>query len=159
MERTLLLHHVESMVESESPSASAKLKKVCDYLHDELESYDWVGFYVVNPNNQRELVLGPYAGAYTDHKRISFGRGVCGQVAETKQCKIVSDVSEENNYLSCSNYVKSEIVVPLFQGEQLIAEFDIDSHCVNAFSRQDEELLKELGKRLLPLLVEYRAEL
>lgn len=125
---------------------SSKLLSICRLLKNSLPGYDWVGYYVVDKDHDRELVLGPFAGDPTEHVRIPFGRGICGQAAEAGKTFIVDDVTAENNYLACSISVKSEIVIPIFRGDKIIAELDIDSHKPSAFTEQDEEFLIEVGR-------------
>ncbi len=133
-----------------------KLQRVCDLLRFSMATYDWVGFYVVDPRQPRELVLGPFSGAPTDHKRIRFGVGICGQAAETGKTVIIPDVSKESNYLACSLAVKSEIVVPVFYQETPVAVFDIDSHQINAFAPADEWLLGQIGAAAAAILEKWR---
>lgn len=125
------------------------LKALCDYLHKAIPHYDWFGFYIAK-KDKHELVLGPYCGESTDHVSIPFGKGICGQAAETQKTFLVSDVSKEENYLACSIKVKSEIVVPIFtpnskQEKKIIGEIDIDSHTINAFTKDDETFLQKLS--------------
>jgi len=121
--------------------ADARLQAVCDLLKEEVPHYDWVGFYLVDPNKERELVLGPFAGAPTEHVRIPFGYGICGQAAERKKTFMVPDVAREQNYLSCSPHVKSEIVLPVLRQGEVMGELDIDSNTLNAFSEEDRAFL------------------
>jgi L-methionine (R)-S-oxide reductase len=121
-----------------------KLQTICDVLKSEVPHYDWVGFYIVS--EPRVLSLGPYAGASTDHAEIPFGRGICGQVAESEETYIIQDVSREDNYLSCSIDVKSEIVVPIFKDGEFVAQLDIDSHALAPFSDADKAFLEAICK-------------
>lgn len=127
------------------------LQKVCDLLRKEVPNYDWVGFYIVDPEKERELVLGPFTGAPTEHVRIPFGMGICGQAAESLQTFIVEDVATESNYLACSVDVKSEIVVPVMKGNTFVGELDIDSHTQSGVGDEDGKVLEELCKILAPL--------
>lgn len=120
-----------------------KLKRICDLLSDRVPHYNWVGFYLAD-DSRSELALGPCAGAPTKHVRIDFGRGICGQVAESKKTRVVQDVSKENNYLSCSANVMSEIVVPIFKSGELIGELDIDSHRISPFGKDDRTYLEHI---------------
>ena len=120
------------------------LEAVCLLLKNNVPHYDWVGYYITDPNKPNELVLGPYAGEPTEHTRISFEQGICGQAAEKKASFIIQDVSKETNYLSCSFRVKSEIVVPIMDGDKVIGELDIDSHTISPFSEEDEAFLEEV---------------
>ena len=118
-----------------------KLQAICELLHNGVDYYNWVGFYLVDAP-KAELVLGPFAGEPTEHVRIPFGRGICGQAAERKETFTVQDVSKESNYLSCSPRVQSEIVVPILKDGQVVGELDIDSHVLSPFGREDVELLE-----------------
>jgi GAF domain-containing protein len=132
-------------------SRDEKLKKIAQLLHDTFDHYDWVGFYIVDPNAERELYLGPYVGAETDHTRIKFGVGICGQSADTKKTFVIDDVTKEDNYLACSLTVKSEIVVPIMVGESYVAQIDIDSHVLAAMDVVDKTELEHLCNELSTL--------
>lgn len=121
-----------------------KLQDICDLLKEQVNYYDWVGFYLVDPDKKKELVLGPFAGEPTEHIRIPFGKGICGQAAETKATFLVQDVSQETNYLSCSPSVKSEIVIPIFKDGIVIGELDIDSHQLSPFTNEDNQFLEDI---------------
>tara|TARA_B100000614_G_scaffold259497_1_gene284220 strand:+ start:880 stop:1404 length:525 start_codon:yes stop_codon:yes gene_type:complete len=127
------------------------LQLVCDLLHREVPHYDWFGFYLAVPE-ERVLVLGPYQGEPTDHVRIPYGRGICGQAAERRDTFLVDDVAAQDNYLSCSIHVRSEIVVPVFEGDEVVAEIDIDSHRTAAFTDADRRFLEQLASLVVPHL-------
>lgn len=122
-----------------------RLNAVCDILKRQIPHYEWVGFYITIPGT-RQLRLGPYVGEPTEHTTIPFGRGICGQAAENKKTFVVQDVTEQTNYLSCSPMVRSEIVEPVFSGQQVIGEIDIDSHDVAPFTEDDSSFLGALAK-------------
>ena len=128
------------------------LERICAVLKDEVSHYDWVGFYLVDPDAERELVLGPYVGAPTEHTRIPFGKGICRQAAATESTFIVQDVTQETNYLSCSPDVRSEIVVPILKEDVIVGELDIDSHALAPFTDQDQAFLDAVCAQVAPLL-------
>ncbi len=128
-------------------SVSGRLQKVCDYLCGNMRNCHWAGYYLVDPSGEDELFLGPYCGEKTQHDRIAFGEGICGQAASGLKTFIISDVSSESNYLSCSPEVRSEIVVPVFHDDELVGEIDLDSHVLNGFDDSDRELLEWLSER------------
>ncbi|KAF2519888.1 GAF domain-containing protein [Flavobacterium salilacus subsp. salilacus] len=118
-----------------------KLLQLCHMLKDNIDYYDWVGFYFRN-GDKEELILGPYAGEPTDHTVIPFGKGICGQVAVSNKNYVVPDVNAEDNYIACSISVKSEIVIPLFVDGKNIGQIDIDSNVIDAFTENDERFLE-----------------
>lgn len=132
---------------SSSESRNEKLQKVCKLLHNEVLHYNWVGFYF-NNGDKPELKLGPYSGAPTEHVIIPFGKGICGQVAVSNRTFVVPDVNAQNNYLACSIETKSEIVVPIFKNGRNIGQIDIDSHKINPFTENDEELLTYICEKV-----------
>ena len=137
----------------ESPrSREARLQAICEELKTSVPHYDWVGFYLVDEEAEDELLLGPYAGEPTEHVRIKFGQGICGQAASTREPFIVQDVTQETNYLSCSPDVRSEIVLPIFNEDQLVGELDIDSHDLAPFSEADRRLLDQICTWVAPHL-------
>jgi GAF domain-containing protein len=123
-----------------------KLQKICDVLKDGVPYYNWVGFYFVEKPGSKMLVLGPFAGEPTEHKRIPFGRGICGRAAEKKETVVVSDVTKESNYLACSIKVKAEIVVPIFKNGKVVGELDLDSHTADAFTPEDRRFLEKTAE-------------
>ena len=134
-----------------SRERDVKLRLICKLLHRRVDYYDWVGFYLVNPERERELFLGPYVGEPTDHTRSAFGQGICGQAAERKETFVIQDVSREDNYLSCSISVKSEIVVPVFKNGKIVGELDLDSHQLAPFTEEDRKYLEKICATISPL--------
>ncbi|MBU4484006.1 GAF domain-containing protein, partial [bacterium] len=102
-----------------------------------------VGFYLVDKSG-KNLVLGPYSGKPTEHKKIPFGKGVCGQVAQKKKTMVVQDISQETNYLSCSLDVKSEAAVPIIKDLNFVGALDVDSNEEAPFKRDDVAYLEDI---------------
>ena len=119
------------------------LSFVCEFLQKNVKGYDWVGYYFHNDKNQ--LILKTYFGLKTDHTIIPFGKGICGQTAESNMHIIVDDVNNEENYISCNINVKSEIVVPLFSNNKNIGQIDIDSNTLSRFTLDDLKFLKKIN--------------
>lgn len=119
-------------------------KSLVQWLDEEVAYYNWTGFYFMNDEKQ-QLEIGPYVGAYTDHTVIPYGRGICGQVAVSGKTFEVPDVHAQDNYLACSLATKSEIVVPIYKGEDLVGQIDIDSHQLDPFTQEDHNLLEAVA--------------
>jgi len=126
------------------------LAAVCFLLKDEVNHYNWVGIYTADPK-KKELKLGPFAGEITEHIKIPFGEGICGRVAMNHKTFVSQDVGSEDNYLSCSPWVKSEIVVPIMKKGMFIAQLDIDSHTKASFGDDDVQFLEALCNELAVL--------
>ena len=108
----------------------------------------WIGFYLVKNG---ELVLGPFQGDVACY-RIRKGRGVCGTAWAEAQTQVVPDVEQFPGHIACSSLSKSEIVVPIFQGDEVIGVLDIDSDQLATFDETDriylEKMMEILSKQL-----------
>ena len=142
---------IKSIISEENQSTDERLLKICKILEAHIDYYNWVGFYFKN-GDKDELKLGPYVGEPTDHTIIPFGKGICGQVAVSNQNFVVPDVNAQDNYISCSINVKSEIVIPLFVDGENIGQIDIDSNTTDPFSEADERFLEFVCQSIATLL-------
>ncbi|MDH5414255.1 MAG: GAF domain-containing protein [Flavobacteriaceae bacterium] len=149
MELAHLKQNIINIINNKT-SLTKKLQAICDYLKQEVDYYDWVGFYFKN-GDKKELKLAQFSGEPTEHTIIPFGKGICGQVAVSNKNFIVQDVSEQDNYISCGWKVKSEIVIPIFIEGENIGQIDIDSHSKNLFTKKDEDLLEFVCQEMAKL--------
>lgn len=134
--REYILEHLDGL------NFHERLEKTVVLLDKYVEYFNWTGFYLAQESET--LILGPFVGEPTEHVRIPFGAGICGQAAERKTFFVVPDVTKEHNYLACSAQTKSEIVIPLMKGETLIGELDIDSYFPNSFDDSDRTFLEKI---------------
>jgi len=155
---TALHNELDNILTANAKSVNDILFDICTLLQKSIAHYDWVGFYFAQPET-KTLHLGPFAGEPTDHKVIPFGKGICGQVAESNETFLVEDVNAQDNYIACSISVKAEIVVPLFLDGKNIGQIDIDSHTKNAFTQEDEAFLKALNAKISALLAKSDIDL
>jgi L-methionine (R)-S-oxide reductase len=142
-----ILAEARNIIDGEG-TRDEKLQQICELLDREVDQFDWTGFYLDVPEEERMLELGPFVGEPTDHTRIPYGTGICGQAAETLETFVVQDVSQADNYLACSVDVKSEIVVPIMKGDTFVGELDIDSHTKDAITPELTTLCEEICKDL-----------
>ncbi|CAN5541229.1 GAF domain-containing protein [soil metagenome] len=139
-----VLDEIRTAVECEGDATRAMARTV-NLLKTRLPDYNWVGIYLLNGN---ELVLGPYEGKPSPHTRIPLGRGICGAAATEKATIIVDDVHADPRYLACTLETKSEIVVPIMRGSEVLGEIDIDSDRAAAFGKRDQALLEQVAALL-----------
>lgn len=114
-----------------------------DAIATRLEHYDWVGFYMLVPDDHTMLVLGPFHGAPTEHVRIPVAQGICGAAVALGETIVVDDVAADPRYLSCSIETRSEIVAPIRVRGEIVGEIDIDSHAPAAFGAADRNFVEE----------------
>ncbi len=141
-----MLGRLDSMLASLSGRGAREA--IARLLNTNVSSYSWVGIYVVDGS---DLLLDSWSGPEaTQHVRIPIGKGVCGFAAKAGRTEIVSDVTKDTRYLECFVSTKSEIVVPISLGGKVLAEIDIDSNILDAFSSVDGEFLEAIAKKLAP---------
>jgi GAF domain-containing protein len=124
------------------------IKRTVEILK-EIPNYSWVGIYLLEED---ELVLRHFLGRPTDHTRIKVGHGICGAAVVDEKTIIVPDVSADDRYLACSVETKSEIVVPLWSGDRIIGEIDIDSDLPCAFDSTDQRMLEQIADVIADLI-------
>ena len=135
---------IEQFIES-GASLHEVLKHSVRLLKQERQYYNWVGIYLLEGDM---LVLHDYLGKPTEHTRIPVGVGVCGVAVAEGANQIVGDVTRLDNYLACSVGTRSEIVVLIRRGADILGQIDIDSDLENAFTSEDEELLVRVAGRI-----------
>ncbi|WP_045523663.1 GAF domain-containing protein [Neobacillus niacini] len=119
----------------------ANLSNTSALLNQFLDRINWIGFYLMDENN--ELVLGPFQGLPAC-VRIPLGKGVCGTSAKTKETLRVEDVHQFPGHIACDAASNSEIVIPLIKDGKLLGVLDIDSPDKNRFDELDQEKLEEI---------------
>ncbi len=143
----LLAAEIDAVVEGE-PNLVARMASVAAMLAHAFDHYFWTGFYLVDQGSGDQLVIGPYQGTL-GCLRIDFGRGVCGAAAARGETLIVPDVAAFPGHIACDSRSRSEIVVPVRNGEgTLIAVLDADSTELAVFSEVDARGLEEIVRRV-----------
>ena len=110
------------------------------------EEYFWVGFYIVGNG---ELFLGPFQGTPAC-TRIKYGRGVCGTAWKERRTLVVPDVEEFPDHIACSSLSRSEIVVPIVHGGDVVGEIDIDSTSLATIDAADGLFLEKAAGIIAP---------
>jgi GAF domain-containing protein len=128
-----------------APSIRDAMTQAVNVLKDQMPDYSWVGIYLLEG---QELHLGPFRGKPSPHTRIPLHQGICGAAASTKATIVVDDVDADPRYLACSLETRSEIVVPIMRGDDVLGEIDIDSDRKAAFGHADRKLLEAVARLL-----------
>ena len=134
-----IFKQIESVVSGETDQI-ANMANTAALLHEAF-GFWWTGFYIVKEN---QLVLGPFQGPVAC-TRIGFGKGVCGTAWERRESIVVPDVHQFPGHIACSSLSQSEIVVPMFRGEDVYAVLDIDSKELSTFDETDRVWLERIA--------------
>ena len=140
-----LLPQIRSLIAGET-DMTANLANVAAAVKETF-GFFWVGFYMVRPALEpgagEELVLGPFQGPVAC-TRIGFGRGVCGSAWKSGRSIVVEDVEEFPGHIACSSLSRSEVVVPLKDGDNVLGVLDIDSTETGTLDEVDRKYLDML---------------
>lgn len=133
-----LIPQIQGLISGET-DLIANLGNISAALKEQF-GFFWVGFYLVKND---ELVLGPFQGPVAC-TRIKKGRGVCGTSWERSQILVVPDVEKFPGHIACSSLSKSEIVLPLKKGNEIVGVLDVDSECLSYFDEIDAMYLNQI---------------
>ena len=117
----------------------ARMANLVALVHERMHFF-WTGFYRVQGE---QLVLGPFQGPEACF-RIGFGKGVCGSAWKEKRTLVVPDVEQFPGHIACSSLSRSEIVVPVFDGDTVTSVLDIDSKELATFDATDALWLEKI---------------
>jgi GAF domain-containing protein len=154
LEAGKLVKRVQEMRE-EGYLSDAILREAVKEIAAAGDKYSWVGVYLLNPE-ENVLWLHNYIGESTEHARIPVGQGVCGTAVAEKRNQNVPDVTKVENYLSCSPRTRSELVVLIRAGDEILGQIDIDSHQEAAFSPEEQEAVEMVADKLAEVLMAER---
>ncbi len=124
---------IEALVAGETDLV-ANLANIAAVLKEAF-GFFWVGFYMAKDH---QLVLGPFQGPLAC-TRIDFDKGVCGHAYTTREVVIVPNVDEFPGHIACSSAARSEIVLPIMDGDRVFGVLDVDSDRLSDFSEADRE--------------------
>ena len=139
-----LLDQARALVHGE-PDRIANAANLSALLFNALPDLNWAGFYFFDG---RELVVGPFQGLPAC-VRIPLDKGVCGAAASTRQTQRIQDVDAFPGHIACDSASRSELVVPLFDGDTLVGVFDLDSPLPGRFDAIDQQGIEAIARAWL----------
>ena len=117
-------------------------------IYHGLADVNWAGFYFFDGS---ELVVGPFQGLPACI-RIPLGKGVCGTAARSGHSQCIDDVDAFPGHIPCDSASRSELVVPLFSGAELIGVLDLDSPRHARFDAEDQAGMEAIAQAWLDTL-------
>jgi len=125
------------------------LRLAAELIRDAGAPYTSVYMYMLHGD---ELLLEAYSGRDTEHDRIPVGKGVCGTAVATGRDQNVGDVQGRENYIACNLFTRSELVVLIRRGSQILGQIDVDSDVLDPFTPDEERAVRQVAEALAVLL-------
>ena len=146
-------------------SRSLDLDEVLNLVMDTLDSlipYDAAGIYLVQcsrPIPEREGGPDDSCVFHTQAVRgydiddlqelgLKMGEGLIGHVALSGKPFVSLDVRKEPRYINARGHTRSEMVAPIISNDEVIGVFDLESDELNAYSKDDLEILMLLASQV-----------
>ncbi|RKF20116.1 GAF domain-containing protein [Alginatibacterium sediminis] len=152
MNYSLIARQCEGLLDPENHYLS-NLANFSAMLWNEFQDINWLGFYLYD-SQRDQLILGPFQGnvACTN---IAPGKGVCGGAYSQQQILRIADVDQFPGHIACDAASRSEIVVPIYHADKVVAVLDIDSPLLSRFTQEDQQGLQDLVNILEKSLVKF----
>ena len=131
--KRVLWERIIKLFEKDYPSVTSKTDILTLAVNtlEKLPHFHWTGIYWLNND---VLELDYYIGKPVDHVHINVGQGVCGTAVSENRDIIIEDVLKIDNYLTCSNETRSEIVVLIKKSDgTILVQIYVDSDQVSTF--------------------------
>ena len=110
--------------------------------------YRTFGIFLLNDTtNDLDMKLAVRYGEEGTAKNVKLGDGLVGWAALHKEPVLVADVSKDPRYINLVEDVRSELVIPMLIKDRCIGVFDLESPELNAFTKDNKELLTLLASQ------------
>jgi GAF domain-containing protein len=126
-----LLEQARGLVHGER-DRTANAANLSSLVFHALPDLNWVGFYFFDGT---ELVVGPFQGH-----------------PASRQTQRIADVDAFPGHIPCDSASRSELVVPLYRGDELIGVFDLDSPVLDRFDADDQRGLEAVANAFIESL-------
>jgi PAS domain S-box-containing protein len=118
------------------------------------DAFDYYGVMLMLLDEEAERltlqsIAGGYADIFPDDLWLAIGEGMIGYAAATGETQVSGDVSKDPHYVRKAEEVtKSELVVPIKSGQEVIGVLDIQSDNLNAFDEIDLMTMETLADQI-----------
>jgi phosphoserine phosphatase RsbU/P len=79
---------------------------------------------------------------------LALGEGIVGSAAASRQPILLPDVKTDDRYLSASDFVRSELAVPMIARQRLVGVIDVQATRVGAYKDYDRAMLSLIAGRV-----------
>jgi L-methionine (R)-S-oxide reductase len=146
-----LLSSLEHIVSTEL-NRQAALEQIAALLRNSAH-YRWVGLYDIDHTAGLVRNVTWSGPGPPEHPTFPLTKGLTSAAVRQQQTINVGDVSADLRYLTAFGTTRSEIIVPVFDGEgkSVVGTIDIESETPNAFDEETQDFLEACSAVIRPL--------
>ena len=134
-----IISQIEELIQK-TTDPLARMSTIAAVLHHKFDYYFWTGFYRLM---EKELTVCCYQGSVACLV-LEKHKGVCWTAVDEQKTQIVEDVSKFPGHIACDSRSASEIVVPVWKDDKIVAVLDVDSKELDSFDKIDAEYLEKI---------------
>ena len=134
-----IISQIEELIQK-TTDPLARMSTIAAVLHHKFDYYFWTGFYRLVDD---ELTVCCYQGSVACLV-LEKHKGVCWTAVDEQKTQIVEDVSKFPGHIACDSRSASEIVVPVWKDDKIVAVLDVDSKELDSFDKIDAEYLEKI---------------
>ena len=134
-----VLIQIEELIQK-ATDPLARMSTIIAILHHKFDYFFWTGFYRLIDG---ELTVSCYQGSVACLV-LEKHTGVCWTAIDEKKIQIVPDVHKFPGHIACDSRSASEIVIPIWKNNKIVAVLDVDSKELDSFNEIDAEFLEKI---------------
>jgi len=119
----------------------ARMNTIAAVLHYKFDYYFWTGFYRLVDG---KLTVCCYQGSVACLV-LPKHTGVCWTAIDQKETQIIPNVHKFAGHIACDSRSASEIVIPIYKDNEIVAVMDVDSKELDSFDEIDAKYLEKIG--------------
>lgn len=122
----------------------ARMSTIIAILHHKFDYFFWTGFYRLVDG---ELIVCCYQGSVACLV-LAKHTGVCWAAIDQKKTQIIHDIHQFPGHIACDSLSASEIVIPIYKGDEIVAVLDVDSKELDSFDEIDAKYLEKIAEMI-----------
>ena len=122
----------------------ARMSTIIAILHHKFNYFFWTGFYRLV---DEELTVCCYQRSVACLV-LEKQKGVCWAAINKKKTLVIPNVKKFPGHIACDSRSASEIVIPVWCDDKIVAVLDVDSKDLNSFDNIDAKYLEQIAKKI-----------
>ena len=140
--------HKISIAATEAHNEDELIERVMSVISERLFPDNFGILLVDEKRNELYLHSSYWLGERVKPVRLPVDQGIAGSVVKSGKPRCENDVSQAPDYIIIDERTRSELCAPLKVGEHVIGVINAESSHLNAFTREDENLMSTMAAQI-----------